>query len=267
MITKLIKIGLAFGICSVIFIYNILNSQTTGYALILQGKVIDGTSGKPIGTSLIFISEKGKPSTCKSNAIDGNYQIPLKFGSRYKVMVKGYLPFTNQLTVDLTSYTKYEEVTNDIFVKPMEPKTELFKFKLYEPNDSLIVNKENIQVIKTFMEFNSDVKINIIISSYDSWFSNSKRKVEKIDKKGKKSYKTETYTTKQQLSDLLDSRIVSLRNELKNNNIFLKLDAFIKDLQVVPLAKKQMKRAVPGKPKKTELYTPVFENVKVIIAK
>lgn len=267
MIRYFLKIGITLGVILLIFFNYKLISQTTGYALILQGKIIDGTSGKPIGTTLVFMNGKGKKWTCKSNSIDGFYQIPLNFGSKYAVMIKGYLPLNNHLTIDLTTYTKYEEVSNDIFVKPIEPNTELFKFKMFEPNDSLIISKENIETIKIFKEFNSDVKINIIISSYDSWFNNKKRKVEKIDKKGRKSYKTETYTTKQQLSDLLEARTILLRNELKNNNIFLKLDAFINDLQVVPLSKKQMKRTIPGKSKKTELYTPVFDNVKVIIAK
>ena len=235
--------------------------------ILMQGNVKDITTGKAVGTTLYFFNSKGKPFHCKSNSIDGAYQQSLPSGDVYDVMIKGYLPGENKMTVDLTQNTKYEEITANIYVKPFEPKMELFKFKFFKPNDSIVINRELIRQIKNFRDFNPEVKMNVIISSYDSWFGNSKRRVEKIDKKGKKYYKTENYTTKERLSDLLEARIVSLRNEFKNHEIYFKPDVFIKDLQVVPQSKKQMKRAVPGKSKKYEYFTPEFENVKIITSK
>ncbi|MFH1052186.1 MAG: hypothetical protein V1779_14805 [bacterium] len=244
-----------------------LYNQPKGYGVMLQGKIIDAGSGKPIGTSLMFINEKGKKWNSRSNDADGTYQQPLNFGSQYDVFIKGYLPINNHLKIDLTQNSQYEELTTDIFVKPLEPNVELFKYKFFEPNDSVVINKENFQFLKTFIDFNPKVKLKIVISSYDSWFNKSKIKVEKIDKKGRKSYKTVSYSTKEQLLDLLDARIISLRNEFKDNGIFIKFEAFVKDLQVVPQSKKQMKKAIPGKSKKYELYTPDFDNVKVVISK
>jgi hypothetical protein len=244
---------------------NLFNQQKAN--VLLQGKVIDGTSGKSVGTSLYFINSKGKPAHCLANSLDGSYQQALPSGDVYYLVVKGYLPETNASKFDLPTDTKYQEITTDIYLKPFQPKTELFKFKLFEPNDSVLINKEFIQYIKTFNTFNSEVKLNFILSSYDSWLDNSKRRVEKIDKKGKVTYKTENYTTKDRLSDLLSSRITALRNELKDNNIFIKLTSFIKDLQVVPQSKKQMKRTNTDKSKKNTIFIPDFDNVKVVIAK
>ncbi len=245
----------------------VLLNQTKGYTVIVQGKVIDVNSGKPVGTQLLFIDEKGKKSSGKSNSIDGTFQQPLNFGSINTVLIKGYLPADNHLTIDLTQKNQYEEMALDIYVKPFEAKTELFNYKFFEPNDSVVINKEEFKELKTFLDFNPNIKLNFVISSYDSWFNKSKRRIEKTDKKGKISYKTVSYSTKEQLSDLLDARIVSLRNELKENNIFIKIDAFVKDLQVVPESKKKMKRAIPGKSRKYEYYTPEFDNVKIVIAK
>jgi len=243
-----------------------LHSQQKANVL-LQGRVIDITTGKPIGTSLYFINSKGKPAHCLSNSLDGSYQQALPSGDEYNVIIKGFLPVSNKLKFEFPADSKYQEITTDIHIKPFESKIELFKFRLFAPNDSIVINKEYLQYIKTFTTFNPEIKLNFVISSYDSWLDNSKRRVEKVDKKGKISYKTENYSSRDRLSDLLDSRIRNLRNELKDVNVVMKLDAFIKDLQVVSQSKKQMKKTATGKTKKTEVFTPDFDNVRVVIAK
>lgn len=250
----------------VIFSFDEASAQSNAIVL-LQGKVIDITSGKPIGTSLYFINSKGKPALCLSNSLDGSYQQSLPSGEIYYVIVKGYLPEDNELKIDLSSIGKYEEINNNIYVKPFQSNLELFKFKFFEPNSSVVINKHFFQYIKTFVNFNPEIKLNIIVSSYDSWFDNSKRRIEKVDKKGKVTYKNQNYTTKEQLSDLLDLRITNLRNELKDIQVVLKRDAFIKDLKVVSPSKKQMKKTLPGKSNKVEIYTPDFDNVRIVTAK
>ncbi|ROL60874.1 hypothetical protein D9V86_08680 [Bacteroidetes/Chlorobi group bacterium ChocPot_Mid] len=242
-----------------------ISAQTKANVL-LQGKVIDITSGKPIGTSLYFINSKGKPALCLSNSLDGSYQQSLPSGEIYYVIAKGYLPENNELKIDLSTIMKYEEINTNIFIKPFQSNLEIFRFKFFEPNDSVVINKQFIQFIKTFVNFNPEIKLNIIVSSYDSWLENSKRRIEKIDKKGKVTYKNENYTTKERLSDLLDSRINNLRNELKDYQVVFKRDVFIKNLQVVPLSKKQMKKSISGKSNKAEIYTPDFDNVRIVTA-
>lgn len=241
-------------------------SAQTKANVLLQGKVIDITSGKPIGTSLYFINSKGKPALCLSNSSDGSYQQSLPSGEIYYVIAKGYLPENNELKFDLSAIVNYEEINTNIYIKPFQPNLEIFKFKFFEPNDSVVINKQFIKYIKTFVNFNPEIKLNIIVSSYDSWLENSKRRIEKIDKKGKVTYKNENYPTKVRLSDLLDSRINNLRNELKDNQVVFKRDAFIKNLQVVPLSKKRMKKSTAGKSNKVEVYTPDFDNVRIVTA-
>lgn len=248
-----------FAICEI--------SAQTKANILLQGKVIDITNGKPVGTSIYFINTKGKPSLCLSNSLDGSYQQALPSGEVYYVIIKGYLPESNELKFGFSTISQYEEITSNIYIKPFQSKIELFKFKFFNPNDSVVINKQFIEFIKIFRTFNPEIKLNFIISSYDSWLDNTKRKVEKIDKKGKVTYKNESYTTKDRLSDLLDARINNLRNELKDNGVVFKKEAFIKDLKVVTQSKKQMKKTMTSKSGKSELYTPDFENVKIVTVK
>jgi hypothetical protein len=137
---------------------------------------------------------------------------------------------------------------------------------MFEPNDSVIVNSDNIKTLKDFMDLNPGAKIEIEVSSYDSWFSNAKRTITTKNKKGKSINKTVTYTSKEQLSDLLDHRINSIKNELRKYKVYLKENAYKKNLQVVAPKKKLKKREIPGKRKKYETYLPEIENVIIRVA-
>jgi hypothetical protein len=236
-----------------------------GVEILYQGKTIIQSTGKAVGTTIRFINAGGKPVVSKSNSIDGQYQSVLSSGVSYYIFVKDYVVSGSNF-IDIPHYSKYEEIDYDIYLKPIESNLELFNFKMFEPNDSVIVNSDNIKILKDFMDLNPNAKIEIEVSSYDSWFSNAKKTIITKDKKGKSKNNTITYRIKDQLSDLLDHRINSIKNELRKYKIYLKENAYKKNLQVVDEKKKLKKREIPGKKKKYETYLPEIENVIIRVA-
>ncbi|MFC2129859.1 hypothetical protein ACFLSQ_00335 [Bacteroidota bacterium] len=252
-------------VCFLIF-FNIASAQK-GHVVLIQGKVINNASGGTVSTTILFIDEKGKKVTGKSNSIDGTYQQVLNSGSTYCVLFKGYLSVEGDLKIDIPLDSKYEELNRDFTVKPIAAGTELFNFKMFEPNESVVTNNAYILQVKHFIDINPGAKIEVKISSYDSWFNSTKKSVEKVNRKGKKYKKRVTFSTKAQLSDLIDARIDALNKEFKANKVFLKEKAFTKNLRVVSPKKKREKRKVPGKKRKYEYFTPDFPNVTISLIK
>lgn len=263
LISKINILLLVFLICLIPFgLYSQKN-----HVVLLQGIVTERISGKPVSTRILFINDKGKKIDCKSNSIDGAYQQVLNSGETYNVVFKGFISIDPDMKIEIPADVNYKETTLNFSLENLNSAKDLFNYKMFEPNKSAVINIFPIQHLKSFVDFNPDAKIVVTVSSIDSWFNNSKRRVEKIGKKGVKSFVNETYSSKQQLSDLIDSRISTLKEEFKANNVFLKDNAFIKDLQVVPIKKKQQKRLIPGQSKKYEFYLPDYPNVKISLGK
>jgi len=236
-----------------------------GNVILIHGKVKNQMTGESIGTNIIFVSEDGKKLSCRSNSSDGSYQQSLNSGGIYRIYLKNYIPVGGELLINIPPVSKYEEINQDIVVTNFKPDIKLMEEKVFEPNDSVIINKAFMKNLKYFLDLNPGAKLQIIVSSFDSWFNRTTKKIEKTNSRGKKYYKRISYSTKDQLSDLLDARINVLKNTFKENNIYLKNDVYHKNLRVVSEKTKRKRRKVPGKRNKYEYYIPEFPNVLVKI--
>lgn len=197
------------------FLYiNVAYSIPFGSVVLMQGKIIDKTTGLAVGTSFRFTGESGKKNQSQSAANDGSYQVVLNSGENYYLAVKDYVVIEPLAYFQLQSNSSYSEVTQNIYVRKVTPGVELFSFKAFEPNSKTLVERAHQKLIeiKNFMAMNPNINLKLTISSADSWFKGSTKKVEYTDKKGKTKTKTVKVTEQEMLTEFSKARFDEILN-------------------------------------------------------
>ena len=243
-----------------------------GHIVLVQGKILEENTQQGVSTIIAFVNQSGKMIQCKSNSKDGSFQQVLHSGNFYTIFLKDYYIKNGSNTLDIPLNSKYKEVKADYLVNSFKngTKIQLAAFKAFEPNKAEIIPtiSSDLTPLKYFLNLNPSVNLQVKISSYDSWFKSTRKKVRKTNRRGKKYYKRVRYSTKQQLSDLLDKRLTAIKDFFKKNHIYLKDKAFVKDLKVVSKRKKRKRRLKKGSTKRRkryEYYTPEFPNIFLVI--
>lgn len=249
-----------------------LGFADNGHIVLVQGKILEEGTNKPVSTIIAFVNQSGKMTQCKSNSNDGSYQQVLHSGNFYTIFLKNYFIKNGSNTLDIPSNSKYKEVTTKFSVNSFKSgaKIQLAAFKAYEPNKAELLPtiSSDLTPLKYFLNLNPGIKLQVKISSYDSWFKSTRKKIQKTNRRGKKYFKRVRYSTKQQLSDLLDNRLKTIKNYFKKKHIYLKDKAFVKELKVISPRKKRKRRLKKGSTKRRkryEYYTPKYPNVFLII--
>lgn len=90
--------------------------------VLIRGKVLDKTTGKPVSASIIYqlLPEASIAGNAISNEETGEYQIVLPFGQNYgfNAAASGYYAISENM--DLTGLQEYAEVTRDLYLVPIE---------------------------------------------------------------------------------------------------------------------------------------------------
>ena len=205
---------------AVLFI-NITNANPIGNVILMQGKFIDKQTGQPVGTAFRFTSESGKKNQSQSGASDGSYQVVLNSGENYYLALKEYTVVEPSVYFKLPEYSSYKEITQNIYVKKVTPGVELFSFKAFEPNSKTLDDNahQTLNQIKYFMAMNPNINLKLTISSKDSWFKGSTKKVEYVDKKGRTKIKTVKVSPQEMLSEFSKARYDEILNHFAELNI------------------------------------------------
>lgn len=187
---------------------NIVYSSPVGSVILMQGKIIDKDTKQPVGTSFRFTSESGKKNQSQSAANDGSFQVVLNTGENYYLAIKEYVVVEPSAYFQLPANSSYSEVTQNIYVRRVTTGVELFSFKAFEPNSKTLMEKahQTLIEIKNFMAINPNINLKLTISSGDSWFKGGSKKVEYLDKKGKKKTKTVKVTPQEMLTEFSKAR-------------------------------------------------------------
>jgi hypothetical protein len=245
-----------------------LPAHGQGAAAIIKGKLVNAKTGEAIGTTIGFYNSKGKMLKCKSNSSDGTFQQSIKLGDIYTVVIKGFYDKDGFDEIDLISTKKFVEIVKDYKLTQIVPGTVLMEIDAFTKNTTELneVAREHLLLLKPFKEINFGADFDIKISSIDSWFKNTKKKVEKTNSKGKKYKKTVKVKTKEQLQELLDNRIAIVENFFKENKVSTRDKTITPDLQVVSPKKKQIKKK-KTKGKGYEYIDPEYITITVTIRK
>lgn len=90
--------------------------------VLIRGKVLDKTTGKPLSASIIYqlLPEATMVGNAISNEETGEYQIVLPYGKNYgfNAAASGYYAISENM--DLTGLQQYTEVTRDLYLVPIE---------------------------------------------------------------------------------------------------------------------------------------------------
>ncbi|OGU17388.1 MAG: hypothetical protein A2X61_05690 [Ignavibacteria bacterium GWB2_35_12] len=213
-----------------IYIYVSYSSPIASVALI-QGKIIDKDTGQPVGTSFRFTSESGKKNQSQSTANDGSYQVVLNSGENYYLSIKEYVVVEPSSYFQIPPNSSYAEVTQNIYVRKVTPGVELFRFKAFEPNSKTLLEKarQTFIEVKNFMAMNPNINLKLIISSADSWFNGTTRKVAYIDKKGRKKTKTVKVSSQEMLTEFSKARYDEILKHFSELNIPTGHTIFVED--------------------------------------
>lgn len=200
---------------------NTAKSSPIGAVVLYQGKIIDKSTGQPVGTSFRFTSESGKKNQSQSAANDGTYQVVLNSGENYYLALKEYVAVEPSSYYQIPSNSSYSEVHQNIYVKKVTPGVELFSFKAFEPNGKSLIEKAHYTLIeiKNFMAMNPNINLKLTISSGDSYFKGGTKKIEYVDKKGRTKSKTVKVTSQEMLTEFSKARYDEILNHFTELNI------------------------------------------------
>lgn len=210
---------------------------------LLQGNIFDVDTDKPVYTTIMFSSITGRKNQATTESANGSYQVVLNPGESYFISFKGYLLLNESNSISIPPASEYKELKKDFKIKKIAKGMAIIKFKAFEPKQSEIAtsSKADFENLKNFLRANPAVNVRITISSSDSYFNSTKKKVEYTDKKGKVKTKSVTVTSKEQLVDLLNKRIAALKEFFREIQFPSAHIKFVQDFKAIPDAKKKTK--------------------------
>lgn len=248
-----------------------LNIKIYSAQVVIIGKIIEEGTNRPIGLEFQLTTKSGKKIKCRSNSKDGAYQQVLEPGETYYVGFNEYILSYGHSAITTPDSKTYVEINHDFVVKKVVAGLELFNVKLFAPNQSELFNGNThiLEELKAFMDLNIKAEIIITISSNDSWFEQITKKEKVKDKKGKTKTITTTISSEEQINQLLDERIASLKKYFENSKIYEKRITYEKDLVVhkPPKAKKTTKSKDKKKQESTSFVAPNLPNTKIIVCR
>lgn len=250
-----------------LFFIIISHSQSkSGVPILLQGYVAEEGTNIPLSCKLSFFDEKGKQVNTKTQEKDGYYSLVLNSGSTYKLSIPGYILSDESSSFKIQDHSQYVEITKDFKAKKIDSGMVLFEFKAFEPQDTnLIVENLNLlDDLQQLMRKNSNMYVDIQVSSNDTYFKS--KKVKEYYYKGKrKRYKWKTLSQTDQLKTLLAARVNALQTYIdgliiRKNNL-----SYSEDLKIIKAPKK--KKKYKKSKKKVVVPEPIINNVKIIVSK
>ncbi len=246
---------------------NLQSQKSNNPVILMQGKIIDSQTGSPIGTGIQFVNSAGKKMQTKSNPGSGAYTQVLNPNEEYIVMFKEYILVDESKTFATPNVSEYHEMSKDFRVRKIESGMELFRFNAFHPNEAKVegVGIKRMSEIKELLSYNPKVNILITINTGDCSFKPIKKSVPDETSKKKKKTKTLTITPDQQMDELANARIASIKDYMRQINIPERMATFeLKNTKsaFANVPKKESKK----KDKKTKIEAPaVSQSPNVVV--
>lgn len=211
-----------------LFVINIATLNST--QILLHGKIIDETTGEPIGTSFEFRLPNGEKITVLSNSKDGSYQQILNSGTTYEVVF-----YNDTILRQIEKYTtieteKYTEEYKDFRVKKLVKGRIIYKIAGFSRGSSNL-NSSIMTFFTDFeqkLRFNRFLKVEFIVNAHDTYFKPApppppppeepqKGKKKKTKEKPKQEIIEQApEPNPQEIQTLVDARIANLNDYLQN---------------------------------------------------
>ena len=193
-----------------------LNAQSKNVVL-LEGMISEFDSREPVATELFFIDETAKKIKVKSE-INGRFQAVLTSGKTYIVTAKDYFISDEDAFYKTPTSTEYTEVKRNFKVSKVYKGMELISCNAFSTNNTTVSSEalEQILRLQGILEQNLKIKVEIIISSADTYFKDVKKKITEPNPKNpkKKVSKTVNETAEMQMEKLVSARKSNLRDIL-----------------------------------------------------
>jgi outer membrane protein OmpA-like peptidoglycan-associated protein len=133
---------------------------------LVQGRVLNSKTNEPIGTGIAYYSLSGgiKEGTAFSDAVTGEYKIVLPSGQQYGFSASkdGFLPVSSSL--DLTKLDKYNVLTQDLYLTPIEEGARIRVNNIYFDFDKSNLRKEsNVELdqMVTILKSNLNIRLRV----------------------------------------------------------------------------------------------------------
>lgn len=254
---------------ALIAVYTLAVASPKNVIVLVKGKVID-EKGSPVASNIKIIDKSGKTYNLKSNSSEGDFQQPLPAGTDYDVVFEKYCFTGSEKILKIAPYSEYVEIEKTFKVKPIEKGDTLDKISIFAPNDSIPGEGFGavLSYLRESMKLNKGLYLNVIISTADSKFSNTKEKQEVIIKKRKKT-KTVTITAKENAQRLYEARERNLRTQLENLKMNMNNISIQSDIVVISASKTRSKKSSSKKNREPEqeLNSQPVDNVFIIVNK
>lgn len=134
--------------------------------VVVSGKIIDKTTGKPVNTTVKFspLDEDGEVIEVSTNPETGTYSLVLLKGKRYEILAdkKGY--FSVSEYIDLTNFEKFDNIERDLDLAKMELGQSIklnnifFEYNKVEIKDE---SKKELERLLGVLNVNPSLKIEI----------------------------------------------------------------------------------------------------------
>ncbi len=214
-----LKIKLMIQLIVIISLAGICN-LSAGVIVLMNGKLTEKSTGKPIAAKIKFFDKSGKEHSSNSNSNDGAFQQVLPAGNEFTVVVVGWIVSPEKRKFVIQDYSEYTEFEKDFDLVEIKPGITLNTAKLFEKNSSGINSESDdfFKYLKLMSKNQNGVIFEAAINSADSYFETKTVKIQ-VTEKGKRKTKSIKTTTDEQLTQLLNQRKVEFLNKLTEFSI------------------------------------------------
>jgi len=170
--------------------YEIYSAQ-----IILNGRIIEENTQKPIGVNIELRDENGKKNKSQSNSLTGEFQFVVESNKTYNVILNSDEILRRDFKFKTLDTNTYAEQTVEWYVFKPKIGNRIFKGNIFKINTWQLTNEgeEILEEIKMTLRFNRNLFVNFNISAENII----------TDKKGKKTIKTDEKLLEQRKNVLI----------------------------------------------------------------
>lgn len=199
--------------CSIIVTAQFLNHSSV--QVLLYGVVTDALTKQPVGLTIEFKTSSGKWFKIKSDSITGKYQQVFTAGEQVEATLYHWDVIRERMIINLPDTSKYAEIEKNFEVIKLEQGKIIMQTDAFPTQSSELTEQGRnflLQLDKV-LKFNRNVKLNIRVTAFDTYFKkyNIEERKEIVKIKGKKTTQIHYDTTiiepsVEQIRQLVDSR-------------------------------------------------------------
>ncbi len=160
--------------------------------ILIEGKVFDRKTGKPIGTSIVYENtETGKiTGHASSNPVTGEYKIILPFGIKYQIRTTKKDYFAISEMFDLRNFSEYKEIKKDLLMIPLEKgKAILLKNVLFYSSKATLMPGSYSEINRLAKIMNENPSMIIELQGHTELSIGYEKKLMELSKKRVKTVK------------------------------------------------------------------------------